>query len=153
MNCGTNGHACGCTGAESQMTEQTRTTAQTAAPSGGQTPGTSRVAPATFRPDVDIAETPEAFVITADVPGAKAEGVDVRVERGVLTLRAEVQPRERGGRALLREYGVGSYERTFRVGDGIDAEAISAVLKDGVLTLTLPKARSVRPRSIKVQTA
>lgn len=150
MNCGTTNGACGCTGAETRRT--TETTAQNPIQPGGQ-PAARRVAPqATYRPDADIAETPEAFTITADVPGATPDSVDVNVERGVLTLRAGVPARERG-RVLLREYGVGAYERTFRVGEGIDVEKIGAVLKDGVLTLTLPKAERVRPRSIKVQGA
>lgn len=108
----------------------------------------------TFRPNADIHETPEAFIVRADVPGARPEGVDVRFEDGVLTLKASVPARKfEHARALSREYGVGDFERAFRVGEGIDTEQIKAELKDGVLTLTLPKAAAVRPRAIKVQTA
>ena len=108
----------------------------------------------TFRPNADIHETPEAFIVRADVPGARPEGVDVRFEDGVLTLKASVPARRfEHARTLSREYGVGDFERAFRVGEGIDTEQIKAELKDGVLTLTLPKAAAVRPRAIKVQTA
>lgn len=115
---------------------------------------TRGVSKTTFRPNADIYETPEAFVVRADVPGARADAIDLRYEDGVLTLKAPVAARmHEGARAVTREYGVGGFERAFRVGEGIDAQAIGAELKDGVLTLTLPKAAAVKPRSIRVQTA
>lgn len=105
-----------------------------------------------FQPAVDIVESADRFTLTADVPGADSRSVDAHFEDGVLTLRAGVGPRQpEGTRWLVREYGVGAWERTFRIGEGIDAERIEAVCKDGVLTLTLPKAESARPRKIEVR--
>ncbi len=106
---------------------------------------------ATYRPEIDIRETAEAFIVEADVPGATPETIDLTVDQGVLTLRAGVPGRHPdGARRLVREYGVGSYERSFRVGEGVDTDKIGAELKDGVLTLTLPKSETTRARKIKV---
>lgn len=118
------------------------------------TPQTTRtVRPArSFTPTVDIVEATDRFTLTADVPGADAGGVDAHFEDGVLTIRAAVSPRQgEGTRWLVREYGVGAWERTFRIGEGIDAARIEAACRDGVLTLTLPKSESLRPRKIEVR--
>jgi HSP20 family protein len=107
-----------------------------------------------FRPEVDIYETGEEFVVKANVPGARPEAIDLNVEKGVLTMRAEVGVRTpENARPLGREYGVGAFERSFRIGEGIDTERIGAELKDGVLTLRLPKAETTRSRKISVQAA
>lgn len=107
----------------------------------------------TYRPAVDVVETADSLRLVADVPGARAESIDVRVEDGVLTIRAEVARRDvqEGAQWRLREYGVGSWERSFRLGDDVDASNIEAVCRDGVLTLTLPKAAHARPRRIEVR--
>jgi HSP20 family protein len=107
----------------------------------------------TYRPAVDVIETADSLRIVADVPGSRAESIDARVEDGVLTIRAEVPQREvRGGAQWrLREYGVGAWERSFRLGDDVDSSRIEAVCRDGVLTLTLPKAAHARPRKIEVR--
>ncbi len=105
-----------------------------------------------FQPAVDIVESADRFTLTADVPGADSRSIEAHFEDGVLTLRAGVSPRQpEGTRWLVREYGVGAWERTFRIGEGIDAERIEAICRDGVLTLTLPKAESARPRKIEVR--
>lgn len=107
----------------------------------------------TYVPFVDIIETPEELLLMADMPGVPSDGVDVRYERGELTIRGSVKPRQEAGtRYLLREYGVGDFHRAFTIGEGIDAERIEAELKDGVLTLHLPKVRALQPRKIAVKT-
>ncbi len=106
----------------------------------------------TFEPRADIIENAEGFTVVADVPGASAEQIEASLEDGVLTLRAPIQPRQpEGTRWLIREYGVGAWERSFRVGEGVDASRISAVCRDGVLTLSVPKAEHARPRKIEVR--
>lgn len=106
----------------------------------------------TFQPQVDIIESAEGFTLTADIPGASADQIDVSFEDGVLTLRAPVPERQPSGtRWLVREYGVGAWERSFRVGEGIDPTRIGAVCRDGVLNLTVPKAEHARPRKIQVR--
>ena len=105
-----------------------------------------------FRPDVDILERPDAYVIHADMPGASEETVDVKLENGLLTLDAQpVSPEDEAQRALHAEYRAGGYHREFRISEDIDAAAVSATMKDGVLDLHLPKAQQHRPRSIEVR--
>src|SRR5689334_8995103 len=116
----------------------------------GETKTARRIDGTAFRPAVDIYETGEEFVVTADVPGARAESIDLDFDKGVLTMRAGVAAREHEGRTMAREYRVGSYERSFRIGEGIDTERIGAELKHGVLTLRLPKSEQTKPRKIAV---
>ena len=105
-----------------------------------------------FVPAVDMTEGPDAYILTADIPGARAEDVNIQLERGVLTLNAAV-PRRGSEKPnfVLNEYGVGNYTRTFRVGDGIEVDEIDAHIADGVLTLRLPKAEALKPRRVEVK--
>jgi HSP20 family protein len=104
-----------------------------------------------YRPDVDILELADELIVNADVPGARAEDIDIHFEDGSLTIYAKVVQRPLGGTVLLREFGVGDFRRTFRVNEQIDPSRISAQYRDGVLTLHLPKAEKARPRKIQVQ--
>lgn len=106
----------------------------------------------TFVPAVDIIEKADEFLLVADVPGATGDRIEVNYENGLLAIRAGVDPnpRPREG-SLLREYGVGDFERSFRVGEGIDASRIDAELRNGVLSVHLPKAESIKPRRISVK--
>jgi HSP20 family molecular chaperone IbpA len=105
-----------------------------------------------FRPDVDIVEKAGEFLVTADLPGVDEQHVDVRLEKGLLAIRAElaVEP-EPEWRPIYDEFRMGSYYREFALSDQIDLDAIRASMKDGVLELHLPKAEKHRPRSIEVQ--
>ncbi len=104
-----------------------------------------------FEPPVDIYETADALTLVADVPGVEAEDVETDLKDSLLTITARVRGLEEKWRPLHQEYGVGHYLRQFRLGQQIDQAKITAQLKDGVLTLTLPKADAARPRKIKVQ--
>lgn len=108
-----------------------------------------------YVPKVDIVETSEELLLIADVPGARAEGIDIDYERGRLTIQARVAPRQAADHTqyLLHEYGVGDFCRSFDVGEGIDAAKIRAEVADGLLTLHLPKAAELQPRKITVQKA
>lgn len=105
-----------------------------------------------FRPDVDIFERADAFVVVADLPGVDARSVDVKLEKGILTLDAQIttQP-ESGWTPIHAEYRIGGYHREFRISEGIDASGVSASMKDGVLELRLPKSAQLKPRTISVQ--
>jgi HSP20 family protein len=107
---------------------------------------------AVFRPDVDIIERGDAFLVIADLPGADAQHVEVRLDNGVLTLDAAlaVEP-EASWTPRHAEYRLGSYHREFHLSEGIDESGISASMRDGVLELRLPKAERHRPRSIAIQ--
>ncbi|MBU0639549.1 MAG: Hsp20/alpha crystallin family protein [Planctomycetes bacterium] len=102
-------------------------------------------------PAVDIIEAKDELLLQADVPGATAENIDVNYEKGVLTVHAVVAERQsKETNYIQREYGVGDFHRSFRVGDGVDATGISAEMSSGVLTLHLPKAAAARQRKIEV---
>ena len=106
-----------------------------------------------YIPSVDICESEEALILEADMPGVAPESVSIEVKDNQLTLRGTVGAVGENERMLLQEYGVGDYYRQFSLGRAIDQSKIEAGMKDGVLTLTLPKAESVKPRKIVVKTS
>lgn len=108
---------------------------------------------ATFVPSIDVIERPDSVLLIADMPGVRPDAVEVQYERGRLTVHGTVTVPETPASAklLFREFSPGDFDRSFQVGDGIDASKISASLKDGVLTVTLPKADEVMPRRITVR--
>ena len=106
----------------------------------------------TYVPAVDIIETDDRLTLLADLPGVKAEDLDITYEQGELTIHGKVRPRQESGtQFLLREYGVGDFYRSFRIGEGLDPARFEAQLKDGVLTLTMPKTAELTPRKITVK--
>ena len=107
-----------------------------------------------FRPAVDIYETPEEVVLRANTPGATPAEIEVRFEDSTLEIVAPVKAAKPTSiRYLAREYGVGSYRRSFVVQQRIDSSRIVADYVNGVLTVTLPKAEDSRPRKIAVRAA
>jgi HSP20 family protein len=107
----------------------------------------------TFQPNVDICDRGTEVLLVCDVPGARPDGIDVTFEDGVLAVQAAVPPRELPGMVLRREYGVGSFRRSFRLGEGFDASLITADYRRGVLTIRVPRLAAVRPRKVAVRTA
>ena len=107
-----------------------------------------------FRPDVDILERQNEFLVYADLPGADESSVDVRIDKGKLTLDARLgtEPDPKWNE-VHSEYRWGSYHREFRVSDDIDAAGVSAKMKDGVLELHLPKTAATQPRTIPITSA
>jgi len=105
-----------------------------------------------FRPDVDILERTDAYVIFADLPGADDKHVDVRLEKGILSLDARLatQP-EPDWSPVHVEYRIGDFHREFRISEDVDPGAVSALMRNGVLELTLPKSETHRPRTIAIQ--
>jgi HSP20 family molecular chaperone IbpA len=105
-----------------------------------------------FRPDVDIVERKDGFVVTADLPGVDEGHVQVKLEDGVLSIEADLATEpEEAWQPLYAEYRSGGYYREFRLSDAIDADRIQASMRDGVLQLHLPKTERHRPRQITVQ--
>jgi HSP20 family protein len=105
-----------------------------------------------FRPDVDILERADEFVVVADLPGVDEQHVNVRLEEGVLSIEAtpEREP-DPSWTLLYAEYQTGGWQREFALSERIDATKIQASLRDGVLELHLPKLDRHRPRTIQVQ--
>ncbi len=106
-----------------------------------------------FIPATDILETKDDIILNAEMPGADAGSIDVKLENDVLTIQAHVEPKLPDDMtSLYREYSVGDYNRSFTLNEHIDREKIQAEYKNGVLTLRLPKAEPAKPKQIKVKT-
>jgi HSP20 family protein len=105
----------------------------------------------TYAPRVDIFESEDELVLYADMPGVKPGDADVRFENGQLVLHGRCSPRSQQTRNLVSEYGVGDFFRAFTINEDINPDKISADLKQGVLTVHLPKAEEVKPRKIAVK--
>jgi HSP20 family protein len=104
-----------------------------------------------YRPDADILERAEEYVVLVDVPGIDEASVQVRFDKDVLTIEASpAGTPDPAWAARHVEYQPGAYAREFRISDGIEVEAIRASLKHGVLELHLPKTGRRRPRTIQV---
>jgi HSP20 family protein len=100
-------------------------------------------------PRVDFFETKDQGVATADLPGVKREDVKVCFHEGMLVIKGE-KKNENGDQPYVSERAFGKFCRSFPVPFSIDASKISAKLKDGVLTVTLPKAEEAKPKEIKL---
>jgi HSP20 family molecular chaperone IbpA len=108
----------------------------------------------TFVPPADIFDTDQAIIMLLDVPGADPAGVDVALEKRILTVSARSTPYEPENYVLLHgEYQDGNYERAFTLSDEVDGERIDATIKDGVLRLTLPKTTPSPAKKIAVKPA
>jgi len=105
----------------------------------------------TFRPRFDIWETEHELVLCGDMPGVSPADLEVRFENKELTIHGKAPARHQDVEMLYSEYGVGDFYRSFTIGEAIDTEKISAEMKDGVLTLHLPKAEAVKPRRIEIK--
>lgn len=113
-------------------------------------PLATREAERFLRPAVDIHETDEGLTLVADLPGVDASGLEIQVEDGVLTLIGKPTA-ARDVPPTYTEFALATYYRQFQLNEAIDQEKISAELKHGTLTLTLPKAERARPRRIDVK--
>lgn len=106
-----------------------------------------------WMPAVDVYETGDRYVVTAELPGLTREQVDVSLDENRLTIRgarAAAVGDQQSGQYHQVERGHGSFERTFEFVDTIDQNAISADLREGVLTVTLPKRPATAARHIEV---
>ncbi|MEW5830435.1 MAG: Hsp20/alpha crystallin family protein [Chloroflexota bacterium] len=97
---------------------------------------------------VDIRDDGESFTLTAVVPGLTAEDLNIQVLEDVLRIEGEYQTSD--GEHLLRELPAGKFIRTLRLPSELDPNKAEARIKDGILTLSLPKAESAKPKTIKV---
>lgn len=107
----------------------------------------------TMSPALDVVETNDDFVITCDLPGVSEKEVDVSIAENVLTIKGvKSQTRERSEQKIYRrESWGGTFQRTLSLPKGVNADRVQAVLKDGVLTVTLPKREEVKPKQITVK--
>ena len=107
--------------------------------------------PSGWMPPVDLHETPDHYVITAEVPGLAREDVDIRVHDGNVTLSGTRRERPSACEQYHRiERGHGDFTRTFHLPLPIDGDHIAADLRDGILTVTCPKAAEAAARRIRI---
>jgi len=107
-----------------------------------------------FTPSVDIFETEKAITMLVDMPGVKADDLNVDLRDDTLTLTGDVRPDvEVSGEKIYVEYEIGRYYRQFSLSEVIDQVKIDAKLSEGVLRLTLPKVEKATPRRIMVQSS
>jgi len=110
--------------------------------------------PVRGRPALNVWETKEAVLVETELPGVKPEQLDVSVIGDELSLKVERSDVEQEGVTYhRRERPVGSFARVVRLPVPVDAGRVEADLRNGVLTITLPKAESARPRKIQVSSA
>jgi HSP20 family protein len=106
-----------------------------------------------FAPAVDVAESTDEYVVTAELAGAKPEDVTVELHEGVLTIRGEkrCERDERKEHSRYVERTFGSFSRSFSLPQNADGEKVQASFADGVLTLRIPKREEAKPRTIAIQ--
>ena len=102
-------------------------------------------------PDVNIYETDDRYVLQAEMPSVTKEGLEVTVEGNTLTFTGHRNEGTVPGTALYRESRGTNYRRVFELDPAIDTNKISAEMRQGMLTLTLPKAERVKPRKIEIK--
>ena len=103
-----------------------------------------------IRQAVNILETEEALILTADMPGATKESLEVNFEKGILTISAPVS-RTMPGQAVYTEFELTNYYRQFTIPESLAHEKARADFKNGIPTLQVPKAESAKPKRIEVR--
>lgn len=117
----------------------------------GLLPKEDRVRENFLRPAVDIYETEEGLVLLAELPGIEKDGLTIEVDQGMLTIEGHATAGHQGQEGR-NEFSLCNFHRQFRLPDTIDPAASSAVLKNGLLTLKLPRSAAAKPRRIEVAT-
>ncbi len=123
---------------------------------GETTPGTTiagHTAAGSWMMPVDIAETPDGFLVKAELPGMKPEEIEITVADNQVTLKGQrTEAREDKGVNYIRsERRLGSFYRSFALSAPVDDTRVTATYRDGVLEVSLPKSEAVKPRQIRVQ--
>jgi HSP20 family molecular chaperone IbpA len=104
-----------------------------------------------FVPAADIYETADALNVILEMPGVEKNNLDIQVKEDVLHVEGRLDlSKYQGLQPLYIEYNIGHYARTFQLSNKIDQDKIAAEMKDGVLSLRLPKAEEAKPRTIRV---
>jgi HSP20 family protein len=107
---------------------------------------------AVFSPAFEVKETKEGFTFRADVPGVKDADLDVKLTQNRLSIsgKRESEKSEKGDTFYTSERSYGSFTRSFTLPDGVESDKIRAELKEGVLTLSIPKKPESQPKKIAI---
>jgi HSP20 family protein len=120
---------------------------------GGQARGQGQVAERMWAPALDISERKDAYVVTVEVPGIKADDLDITLEDGLLTIKGErrftQESTEQQFHRVERRYG--SFRRSITLPAQVQADRIEASFEDGVLQVVVPKAEEAKPKKISVR--
>lgn len=133
------------------MTTETLTPSRNGAPaeaSSGQEQ--TRSFESYVAPAVDIFEEDQRLVLLADLPGVQKDNLEIRFERGILTIQASAGHLASGD-PIYREFELAGFFRQFQISDEFDASRCEARLRDGVLRLDIPRAEKYQPRKIQVK--
>jgi len=107
-----------------------------------------------YRAPIALYENGEAYIVLVELPGADEKAVQVRLDKGILTIEAKLGVElPKCATEKYSEVRLGDYRRTLDVGDHIDEEKIEACFKCGLLKLTMPKKKSAQARKIAIRTA
>lgn len=103
-------------------------------------------------PAIDIAETADAFVVRAELPGMKRDDIDIELTGETLTLKGErrAEDEEHKDRFVRVERRYGQFQRTFTLATPVQSDKVSATYRDGILDVRLPKSEATRPRKVQV---
>lgn len=105
-----------------------------------------------FVPNADIYETDDAITVVVEVPGVEKKDIDIKLENDIVRIEGQIDfAKYEGLDPVYSEYNVGHYARAFSLSNKLDQNGINAELNDGVLTLTLKKAKEATPRRIAIQ--
>jgi len=102
---------------------------------------------------VNIVENEDRYTLTAEVPGIKEKDIDLEIKDGLMTLKGHAEESQEKEENLyrMREFNRRSFERSFRIGEGVDPDKISARLENGILTVVLLKKEEAKPKTVKVE--
>lgn len=116
--------------------------------------GGQRTEMGALAPTIEVAETTDAFVIKAQVPGVSQEQIKVNVSDNALTIQGETkkEAQEEGKNYTRQEFRYGAFARTIPLPAAVQAEKAAAHLKDGVLEITIPKSEEAKAKAIPIQT-
>jgi HSP20 family protein len=118
---------------------------QTMAPNEGSRPA------AFVTPLADIETTDDGYVIRAEMPGVEKDGLEITVDNGEMIILGRRKPTEFTAELIYREIQPYDFRRVYELDPSIDTTKVGAKIDDGILTVTLPKAETVKPRKISVQ--
>jgi HSP20 family protein len=116
-----------------------------------ETNGEATIPARTFLPTADIFEAENALHVVLEMPGAEKDNINVSVREGVLSIDGRLDFSKYKDLQPLYTDNVGNYSRSFRLSSAIDQTKIVAELRDGVLSLTLPKVEEAKPRAIQIK--